>query len=277
MNIFLQDHQKLGYGAMNGIPMVATSPGDIFIDFLIIFKDFSKTEWHNNHIIFSVRQDSPLGINPVDISGYHPPWKSLTDFALRPDIDHSSPHFNSLVSQVDRKSAILIGFRALYFRCMDTILTMAHLPHLICIPLPRITPTSLSCCQCPRFLKKGVRQHLGRFQIFMRPVLVPFLMVPLVKISVLRSVTRTVKLNPKVEVSKIVVKFTEAFSAASSLKRSWQNLFVVNLLGSRLAVFSVSSLIIWSRFWVPVRIEPFNSKFISNSLNICFKFHPSIK
>lgn len=26
--IRLQDHQKLGYGAMNGIPMVATSPGD---------------------------------------------------------------------------------------------------------------------------------------------------------------------------------------------------------------------------------------------------------
>eukprot|EP00090_Calanus_glacialis_P030065 TRINITY_DN4832_c0_g1_i2.p1 TRINITY_DN4832_c0_g1~~TRINITY_DN4832_c0_g1_i2.p1 ORF type:complete len:198 (-),score=28.70 TRINITY_DN4832_c0_g1_i2:419-955(-) len=67
-----QDHQKLGYGAMNGIPMVATSP---------------------------VRQDSPLGISPVDISGYHPHWKSLTDFALRSDIDHSSPHFNSLISQ----------------------------------------------------------------------------------------------------------------------------------------------------------------------------------
>merc|ERR1719481_284066 len=58
---------------MNGIPMVATSP---------------------------VRQESPLGISPVDISGYHPPWKSLTDFALRSDIDHSSPHFNSLVSQM---------------------------------------------------------------------------------------------------------------------------------------------------------------------------------
>eukprot|EP00090_Calanus_glacialis_P030064 TRINITY_DN4832_c0_g1_i1.p1 TRINITY_DN4832_c0_g1~~TRINITY_DN4832_c0_g1_i1.p1 ORF type:complete len:469 (-),score=47.87 TRINITY_DN4832_c0_g1_i1:419-1825(-) len=67
-----KDHQKLGYGAMNGIPMVATSP---------------------------VRQDSPLGISPVDISGYHPHWKSLTDFALRSDIDHSSPHFNSLISQ----------------------------------------------------------------------------------------------------------------------------------------------------------------------------------
>ena len=26
--IRFQDHQKLGYGAMNGIPMVATSPGD---------------------------------------------------------------------------------------------------------------------------------------------------------------------------------------------------------------------------------------------------------
>ena len=27
INLLLKDHQKLGYGAMNGIPMVATSPG----------------------------------------------------------------------------------------------------------------------------------------------------------------------------------------------------------------------------------------------------------
>jgi len=68
-----KDHQKLGYGAMNGIPMVATSP---------------------------VRQESPLGVTPLDITGYHPPWKQLTDFALRPDPDHPSPHFSSLVSQM---------------------------------------------------------------------------------------------------------------------------------------------------------------------------------
>jgi len=69
-----KDHQKLGYGSMNGISMVATSP---------------------------VRQDSPVGVNPVDITGYQPPWKSLTEFALRGEPpDHSNPHFQSLVSQM---------------------------------------------------------------------------------------------------------------------------------------------------------------------------------
>jgi len=69
-----KDHQKLGYGTMNGISMVATSP---------------------------VRQDSPVGVNPVDITGYQPPWKSLTEFALRGEPpDHSNPHFQSLVSQM---------------------------------------------------------------------------------------------------------------------------------------------------------------------------------
>ena len=50
--------------------------------------------------LLSVRQESPLGVTPLDITGYHPPWKQLTDFALRPDPDHPSPHFSSLVSQM---------------------------------------------------------------------------------------------------------------------------------------------------------------------------------
>ena len=58
---------------MNGIPMVATSP---------------------------VRQDSPLGVSSLDITGYHPPWKQLTEFALRPDSDHASSQFSSLVHQM---------------------------------------------------------------------------------------------------------------------------------------------------------------------------------
>ena len=50
-----------------------------------------------------VRQDSPLGVAPLDITGYHPPWKQLTEFAIRPDSDHPSPqHFNSLVNQVKK-------------------------------------------------------------------------------------------------------------------------------------------------------------------------------
>ena len=58
---------------MTGIPMVATSP---------------------------VRQDSPLGVSSLDITGYHPPWKQLTEFALRPEAEHGSPQFSSLVSQM---------------------------------------------------------------------------------------------------------------------------------------------------------------------------------
>ena len=47
-----------------------------------------------------VRQDSPLGVSSLDITGYHPPWKQLTEFALRPDSEHASPQFSSLVSQM---------------------------------------------------------------------------------------------------------------------------------------------------------------------------------
>ena len=71
-----QDGRKLGYGSMHGIPMVATSP---------------------------VRHDSPVGMNPVDIQSYEPPWKALTDFALHTDLDRlnpNAPHFQHLVNQV---------------------------------------------------------------------------------------------------------------------------------------------------------------------------------
>ena len=67
----------MGYGAMHGIPMVATSP---------------------------VRHESPVGMNPVEIQSYEPPWKQLTDFALHTDLDrlhpNTSPHFQHLVNQV---------------------------------------------------------------------------------------------------------------------------------------------------------------------------------
>ncbi len=72
----LQDGRKLGYGAMHGIPMVATSP---------------------------VRHESPVGMNPIEIQSYEPPWKALTDFALHTDLDRlnpNAPHFQHLVNQV---------------------------------------------------------------------------------------------------------------------------------------------------------------------------------
>ncbi len=61
---------------MHGIPMVATSP---------------------------VRHESPVGMNPVEIQGYEPPWKVLADFALHTDLDRlnpNTPHFQHLVNQV---------------------------------------------------------------------------------------------------------------------------------------------------------------------------------
>ncbi|XP_023717775.1 insulin gene enhancer protein isl-1 isoform X1 [Cryptotermes secundus] len=70
------DGRKLGYGSMQGIPMVASSP---------------------------VRHESPLGINPIEVQSYQPPWKALTEFALHTDLDRldpSAPPFQQLVSQM---------------------------------------------------------------------------------------------------------------------------------------------------------------------------------
>lgn len=50
-----------------------------------------------------VRHDPPIGVNPVDIHGFQPPWKSLTDFALHQDLDRmdpNSPQFQHLVGQM---------------------------------------------------------------------------------------------------------------------------------------------------------------------------------
>jgi len=66
----------LGYGSMQGIPLVASSP---------------------------VRHESPLGMNPVEVQSYQPPWKALSDFALHTDLDRldpGAPPFQQLVNQV---------------------------------------------------------------------------------------------------------------------------------------------------------------------------------
>ncbi|XP_014273596.1 insulin gene enhancer protein ISL-1 isoform X2 [Halyomorpha halys] len=71
-----KDGRKLGYGSMQGIPMVASSP---------------------------VRHESPLGMNPIEVTSYQPPWKALSDFALHTDLerlDPSAPPFQHLVSQL---------------------------------------------------------------------------------------------------------------------------------------------------------------------------------
>ena len=76
---------------MHGIPMVATSP---------------------------VRHESPVGMNPVEIHSYEPPWKALTDFALHTDLDRlnnaGGPQFQHLVNQVI-KTCPLTWFRVKSF------------------------------------------------------------------------------------------------------------------------------------------------------------------
>lgn len=74
-----KDGRKLGYGAMQGIPMVASSP---------------------------VRHDSPLNLHGLEVTSYQPPWKTLSDFALNADLDnntmgtHNNPAFQQLYNQV---------------------------------------------------------------------------------------------------------------------------------------------------------------------------------
>ncbi|GLG98736.1 Insulin gene enhancer protein isl-1 [Gryllus bimaculatus] len=68
--------RQLGYGGMQGIPMVASSP---------------------------VRHESPLGVSPIEVQTYQPPWKALSDFALHTDLerlDPGAPPFQHLVNQM---------------------------------------------------------------------------------------------------------------------------------------------------------------------------------
>ncbi|XP_055702120.1 insulin gene enhancer protein isl-1 [Phlebotomus papatasi] len=74
-----KDGRKMGYGAMQGIPMVASSP---------------------------VRHDSPLNLHGLEVTAYQPPWKALSDFALHADLDNNgavnphTPAFQHLVNQM---------------------------------------------------------------------------------------------------------------------------------------------------------------------------------
>ena len=81
--------------------MIATSPGKSRGSKLQVIT------W-----IFLVRHDPPIGVNPVDIHGFQPPWKSLTDFALH-DLDRmdpNSPQFQHLVGQVTIDSPSTLNF-----------------------------------------------------------------------------------------------------------------------------------------------------------------------
>jgi insulin gene enhancer protein ISL-1 len=68
----------MGYGAMHGIPMMASSP---------------------------MRHDvSNIGVGVGhDVQGYEPPWKALCDFALHSDLDRlhpNAPPYQNIVNQV---------------------------------------------------------------------------------------------------------------------------------------------------------------------------------
>ncbi|EFX80883.1 hypothetical protein DAPPUDRAFT_50562, partial [Daphnia pulex] len=72
-----KDGRKLGFGSMQGIPLIASSP---------------------------VRhgESSPSGGSGV-VHAFAPPWKALAEFALHNDlerIDPSAPHFQQLINQV---------------------------------------------------------------------------------------------------------------------------------------------------------------------------------
>lgn len=50
-----------------------------------------------------MRQESPIGMNPIEVQSYQPPWKALNEFALHADLDRLDPsasHFQQLVNQV---------------------------------------------------------------------------------------------------------------------------------------------------------------------------------
>ncbi|XP_054714330.1 insulin gene enhancer protein ISL-1-like isoform X2 [Uloborus diversus] len=68
-----KDGRQLSLGSMRGVPMVATSP---------------------------VRHESPIQMNPIEVQTYQPPWKALTEYALQPEIDPTTPHFQQIVSQM---------------------------------------------------------------------------------------------------------------------------------------------------------------------------------
>ncbi len=57
----------------------------------------------NDESVSKVRHENSGMLNPVDIHGYQPPWKALTDFGMQPDMDRLDPNhpsFQHIMSQV---------------------------------------------------------------------------------------------------------------------------------------------------------------------------------
>ena len=87
----MQDGRKLGFGSMQGIPLIASSP--------VRHGESSPGGSGGGG-------SGGGGINPVEVHAFAPPWKALAEFALHNDlerIDPSAPHFQQLINQVQQK------------------------------------------------------------------------------------------------------------------------------------------------------------------------------
>ena len=83
------------------------------------------------NIIISVRHEPPMGVNPVDIHGFQPPWKAFSEFALSGDpdrMDPSGPQFQHLVGQVTRSFKFEKFFLKIVFllSCLGNISQILH-------------------------------------------------------------------------------------------------------------------------------------------------------
>lgn len=103
-----QDGRKLGFGSMQGIPLIATSP--------VRHGEPSPgaggggpglgggSGAGGGGVGGGVNGGAPVGgMNAVEVHAFAPPWKALAEFALHNDlerIDPSAPHFQQLINQV---------------------------------------------------------------------------------------------------------------------------------------------------------------------------------
>jgi hypothetical protein len=97
----------MGYGAMHGIPMTASSPMR-----------------HEASRGVTMRHDASRN-NPVEVHSYEPPWKALCDFALHSDLERLNPNgqpYQNLVNQV--------------FRSLSELLRQQLAKSFVCLSIP---------------------------------------------------------------------------------------------------------------------------------------------
>ncbi|KAI9565360.1 hypothetical protein GHT06_009152 [Daphnia sinensis] len=91
-----KDGRKLGFGSMQGIPLIASSP---------VRHGESSPGGGGGGVggVGGGGGNGGGGINPVEVHAFAPPWKALAEFALHNDlerIDPSAPHFQQLINQM---------------------------------------------------------------------------------------------------------------------------------------------------------------------------------